>query len=61
MELGSLVKDLGRRIEGPEEDRDSTKRPTESTNLDTWGLPETETQPKSEQGPDLGPLHICSR
>ena len=23
-------------------DRDSTRRPTESTNLDPWGLPETE-------------------
>jgi hypothetical protein len=35
-------------IEGPEEDRDSTRRPTESTNLDLWGLPETET-PTREQ------------
>lgn len=27
---------------GPEEDRNSTERPAESTNMDHWGLPETE-------------------
>ena len=30
------------KIEGPKVDRDSTGRPRESTNLDPWGLPETE-------------------
>jgi hypothetical protein len=35
-----------RRIEGPEEDRDSTRRPTEPTNLDPWGLPDTEPPTK---------------
>jgi hypothetical protein len=33
---------VGGRIEGPKEDRDSTGRPTESTNLDPRGLLETE-------------------
>jgi hypothetical protein len=42
------------RIEGPKEDRDSTARPTESTNLDSWGLPELNKQPKSKLGLDIG-------
>ena len=42
MELRESCGRVGRRIEGPKEDRDSTGRPTESTNLDPWGLPETE-------------------
>jgi len=55
-----------RRIEEPEEDRDSTGRPTESTNLDPWGLPETQSPIKDRAwaGPKcpLQPrLHICSR
>lgn len=29
--------ELRGRIEGPEEDRHSTGRPVESTNLDSWG------------------------
>jgi hypothetical protein len=41
--LGSLVEKFGEgRIEEPRGDRDSTRRPTESTNLELWGLPETE-------------------
>jgi hypothetical protein len=35
-------------------------RPTESTNLDPWGLLETKS-PKGELWLDLGPMHICSR
>jgi hypothetical protein len=35
-----------KRIEGPEGDRNSTGKPTESTNLDTWELSETEPQTK---------------
>ena len=40
MELGESCGRFGGEIEGPEEDRDSTGRPTEST--DPLGLPETE-------------------
>ena len=47
MELGKACGRVGRRIEGLEEDRDSTRRATESTNLDPWKLPDTE-------GLDLG-------
>jgi hypothetical protein len=43
MELGESCERVGRKIEEPKEDRDSTRRPTEATNLDPWGLPETET------------------
>ena len=35
-------------IEGLESDKDSTGRPTESTNLDSWGLLETDP-PKRER------------
>ena len=34
------------RTEEPEEDMDSTRRPTELTNLNPWGLPETEPPTK---------------
>jgi hypothetical protein len=38
MELGDFYgRDEGR-IEGPEGNKNSTGRPTESTNLDLWGL-----------------------
>jgi hypothetical protein len=57
-----LVESYGRvgRIEGPEEDRDSKGKPTESINLDSWQLPETESPTKREHR-HLGPLDICSR
>ena len=55
-----LGEELGKRIDGPKEDRDSIERPKESTNLDPWGVPETEP-PTKEQAWDLSPLHICSR
>ena len=42
MELRKSYGRVGGRTEGPEKDRDSTGRPTESTILDLWGLPETE-------------------
>lgn len=32
---------VGGRSEGPKDDRDFKGRPTESTDLDPWGLPET--------------------
>jgi hypothetical protein len=34
-------------IEGPEEDRNSTGKPTESSNLDTWGF--SVTQPLAKE------------
>ena len=37
MELRECYGRVRVRTEGPEEDRDSTGRPTESTNLDPWG------------------------
>ena len=45
--------------EGPEEDRDSTGRPTGSTNLDLWRLPETGL-PETEQQARPRPQHICA-
>lgn len=43
MELGGCVEALGGgRTEEPEEDREATERPTESTTLDLCELPETE-------------------
>jgi hypothetical protein len=32
------------RIQGPKENKDARRRPTESTTLDLWGLPETDPQ-----------------
>jgi hypothetical protein len=43
MELTKSYGRVGRMIEGPEEDSDSTGRPTESTILDSLELPETES------------------
>ena len=50
---GSYEK-VGGRIKDPEGNRNSTGRPTESTNLDPWGLSETEP-PTKEAGPQAGP------
>jgi hypothetical protein len=52
------------RIEGPKENRDSTRKPTDSTNLDYWEFQRLNHQPKSKHGlylPPPCPLHICSR
>lgn len=46
MEIGNCYGRVGRKIEGPEEDRYSTERPTDSTNLDHWVLSETEPPTK---------------
>ena len=37
VKLGDSYGKRGGRIVGPEEDRNSTGRPTESTNWDSWG------------------------
>ena len=41
-ELGESCGTVGEGIEGAIEDMDSTRRTTKSTNLDSWGFPETE-------------------
>jgi hypothetical protein len=41
MKVGDSYESAGGRIEGPEGDRNSTGRPTESTSLDPWQLSET--------------------
>ena len=46
---------VGGRIEKPKEDRDSLARPTVLTNLDPWGLPETE--PPTKEHAQAGPCH----
>jgi hypothetical protein len=54
MKLGESHRKVGRKLEGPEEDRDSTGRPTESTNLKPWWLPETESPTKKQAKLNLG-------
>ena len=36
-----VLERVGRKIEAPEEDRDSTERSTESINLNPWEFPKT--------------------
>jgi hypothetical protein len=57
MELWESYGRVGRKTEGPEEDMDSTETPTESTNLDHWELPETESPTKEyvQAGPTPPP------
>jgi hypothetical protein len=59
MELEESYGRVRRRIKDPEKDTDSTKRPTESTNLNPWGFQSLNHQPKTRHGLDLGPLHLC--
>jgi hypothetical protein len=56
MELGDSYGRIGGRIVGPEGDRNSTGRPTESTNLDTLGFSEYEPPNKEHIWLDLGLL-----
>jgi hypothetical protein len=46
MKFWKSYRRVGRKIKGPEKDRDSMGIPTESTNLDPWGLTETESPTK---------------
>lgn len=48
MELWESCGRLGGTLKGTDEERDSTGRPTESTNLDSEGLPETESPSKKQ-------------
>ena len=54
MELGDSYGKVGKRIVGPEGDRNSTGRPTESTNLDSWVSQNLSHQPNNTHGLDLG-------
>jgi hypothetical protein len=58
--LGTLMKELGGRIEGPRGNSNSTGRSKQSINLVLWGLSETDP-PKSIQRMEPGPLHTCGR
>ena len=45
--LGSLMEDLEEGLKNPKWERDSSKRPTESTDLALWGSQRLNHQPKS--------------
>ena len=47
MEFGESRGRVGGRTEGPEGDRNSIGRPTESTNMDPWGSQRLDRQPKN--------------
>jgi hypothetical protein len=63
MQLRDFYGRFRERIDSPEGDRNSTRRPTESTNLDPWGFWETEppakehTQSRSSSSPP--PTHVA--
>jgi hypothetical protein len=59
MEITESYGRVGRKSQVPEEERDSTGKPTASTKLDSWGCQRLNHQPKFEQELDLGPCtHI---
>jgi hypothetical protein len=49
------MKELEKELKDLEGDRNSTGRPTEPTNLDSWGLPETAPSTKKHTQPGLSP------
>ena len=53
IELGDFYGRVGGRTEGPRGDKNSTGRPTESTNLDPWGSQRLNHQPKNIHELDL--------
>jgi hypothetical protein len=59
MELGESYGRVGGRIKKSKEDRASLGRRTESTNLNPWGLSETEppTKEQAQAGP-RSPAHM---
>jgi hypothetical protein len=58
MELGDSYGRIGEMIAGPK-DKNSTGRPTKSTNLDPWGSQSMNHQPKNIPGLDLSlPAHM---
>ena len=50
VELREFCTRVGDRIEGAGGVKDPTRTPTESTNLDPWGLTETESPTKEHAG-----------
>ena len=54
MELGDSHVRAGGKTAGPEGDRNSAGRLTESTNLDPWGFQRPIHQPKNIHGLDVG-------
>ena len=46
MNIGDSYGRVSGRVEGPEDDRNSTAKPIESNNLDSWQLSETEPPTK---------------
>jgi hypothetical protein len=59
MDLGESYGRVGRKIEGPKEDRDSTERPTESTNLDPLSSQSLNHLPKNIHRLNLAlPVHM---
>jgi hypothetical protein len=57
MKLGDSYGRIRGRIVGPEGDRNSTGRPTESTNLDHWG---SESEPPTKEHTQAGPKQMSS-
>jgi hypothetical protein len=59
MELRDSYGKIGGRIAGPQGDRNSTGRPTDSTNPDSWGSQSLNHQPKYIHGVVLDlPAHV---
>lgn len=54
-EVGDSFGRIGGRFKGPEGDRNSTRRPIETTNLDPWQLSETESPTKEHTGAGVNP------
>jgi hypothetical protein len=54
MKLGDSYGRVGERTVDPERDRNCTVRPTESTNLDSWGSQKLNHHPKNIHRLDLG-------
>ena len=63
IQLRESYKSVRGRIEESRGDRGSTRRPSESTNLDPWSFQKLNHQTKNIQERPLHtpPLHICSR
>lgn len=49
MELKLFYDNVEKRIEGPKEDRDFTRRPKESTTMDPWGVSQRLNKPPTKE------------
>jgi hypothetical protein len=61
MEHGDSYGRIRERIVDPKEDRNSTGRPTKSTNLDPWGSQILNHQPENIHGQNPGLPHMCNK